>query len=73
MALIFSQRLPGKTPYNIPDRRRIRHFFGVVAWDLLADGHLEIIRAALIAGACSLAWIGLRCWKNKTRSKHPMR
>ncbi len=48
-------------------------FFGVVAWELLTEGHLEIIRAALIAGACSLAWFGLRCWKNRTRNKHPMR
>jgi len=33
-------------------------FFGVVAWDLLADGHLEIIRAAFIASVCSLVWFG---------------
>lgn len=46
-------------------------FFGVVAWDLLTDGHLEIIRAALIASACSLAWFVLRCWK--ARNKHPLR
>jgi len=48
-------------------------FFGVVAWDLLADGHLEIIRAVFIASVCSLVWFGLRCWKNKTRNKQPMR
>jgi len=48
-------------------------FFGVVAWDLLTDGHLEIIRAALIAGTCSLVWFGLRYRKNKTRQKHPIR
>jgi arginine exporter protein ArgO len=46
-------------------------FIGIVALNLLAEGHLEIIRAALIAGACSLAWFGLRCWK--TRNKQPMR
>ena len=48
-------------------------FVGFVAWELLTEGHLEIIRAAFIASVCSPAWFGLRCWKNKTRNKHPMR
>jgi uncharacterized membrane protein (UPF0136 family) len=47
-------------------------FVGVVAWDLLTEGHLEIIRAAFIASVCALAWFGLRCWKSKTRNKPPM-
>ena len=42
-------------------------FVGVVAWHLLADGHAEVIRALLIAGASSLAWFGLRCWNNRRR------
>jgi uncharacterized membrane protein (UPF0136 family) len=46
-------------------------FFGIVAWDLLTEGHLEIIRAAFIASVCSLVWFGLRCWK--ARNKHPDR
>ncbi|MBK7324618.1 MAG: hypothetical protein IPI89_00285 [Propionivibrio sp.] len=44
-------------------------FVGVVAWDLLADGRMEVIRALLIAASCSLAWFGWRCWKAKTRNK----
>ena len=32
-------------------------FVGVVAWDLLADGRMEVIRALLIAASCSLAWM----------------
>jgi arginine exporter protein ArgO len=56
---------------TFPIAEGIGIFVGVVAWDLLADGHLEIIRAVLIAGICSLAWFGLRCWK--TRNKHPER
>lgn len=44
-------------------------FFGVVAWYLLADGHIEIIKALLIAGSCSLVWFGLRYWKDRTRDK----
>jgi hypothetical protein len=60
-----------RTPFPISEGFGI--FVGVVAWDLLTDGQLEIIRAALIASICSLAWFGLRCWKNRTRNRHPMR
>lgn len=45
-------------------------FVGVVAWHLLADGQIEALRALLIAAGCSLAWFGLRCWRNK-RSQAP--
>lgn len=46
-------------------------FVGVVAWYLLADGHIEFTKALLIAVSSSLVWFGLRCWKNKnTRNKH---
>lgn len=48
-------------------------FVGVLAWDLLTEGHLEIVHAAFIAGVCSLAWFGLRCWKSRTRNKRPLR
>jgi len=40
-------------------------FVGVVAWYLLADGHIEFVKALLIACGCSLVWFGLRCWKNR--------
>jgi len=40
-------------------------FVGVVAWYLLTDGHIEAIRALIIASGCSLVWFGLRCWKNR--------
>ena len=58
---------------TFPIAEGIGIFFGFVAWDLLVEGHPEIIRAAIIASVCSLVWFGLRCWKNKTRNKHPMR
>jgi hypothetical protein len=44
-------------------------FVGVVAWHLLADGRIEIIRASLVAVSCSLVWFGLRCWKDKFRNR----
>lgn len=42
-------------------------FVGVVAWYLLADGSIEVLRALLIAVSCSLVWFGLRCWKDGSR------
>lgn len=38
-------------------------FVGIVAWDLLADGRMDIIKAALIATPCALIWFGVRCWR----------
>jgi len=60
-----------RTPFPIAEGLGV--FIGVLAWGLLTEGHLEIIRAAFIASVCSLAWFVLRCWKNRTRNKHPMR
>ena len=45
-------------------------FVGVVAWDVLVDGHMEIIKAALIAAACSVVWYGVRYWKEKFHRNH---
>ena len=56
-------------PTTFPHAEGIGVFVGVVAWDLLADGHMEIIKALLIAVPCSLAWFGVRCWKEKSRNK----
>jgi hypothetical protein len=44
-------------------------FVGVVAWYLLTDGRIEIVRAALVAVSCSIVWFGLRCWKDRLRNK----
>ena len=38
-------------------------FIGVVAWDLLAEGHMDVAKAAAIAIPCSLLWYALRCWR----------
>jgi hypothetical protein len=44
-------------------------FFGVIGWDLLSDGHLEVVKAALVAAPATLAWFGLRCWNERNRDK----
>ena len=56
-------------PTTFPLAEGIGVFVGVVAWDLVTDGHMEIIKALLIAVPCSLAWFGVRCWKEKSRNK----
>lgn len=48
---------------TFPTAEGIGIFVGVVAWDLLAEGHPHIIKALLIAVPCSLVWFALRCWK----------
>ena len=45
---------------GFPIAEGIGIFVGVVAWDLLADGHLNIIKAAAIAAPCSLIWYAVR-------------
>ena len=44
-------------------------FIGIVAWDLLAEGHIEIVKAILIAVPSTIIWFGLRFWKNRTRNR----
>ena len=39
-------------------------FVGVVAWDLLSEGYMDIARAILIAAPASLVWFAARCWKD---------
>ncbi len=56
-------------PTTFPVAEGIGIFVGIVAWDLLADGQIEIIKAALIAIPCSLIWFGLRRWRDKPHDK----
>ena len=48
---------------SFPIAEGIGIFVGVVAWDLLADGHLNMIKAAIIATPCSLVWYAIRRWR----------
>lgn len=44
-------------------------FVGIVAWDLLSDGHPNLAKAALIAVPCSLLWFAIRYWKARNKNK----
>jgi hypothetical protein len=38
-------------------------FVGILAWDLLSEGHLSLLKALLIAVPCALVWYAVRCWR----------
>ena len=44
-------------------------FVGIVAWDLLTDGRVDIAKALLIAAPCALAWFAVRYLKQKLKDK----
>jgi hypothetical protein len=54
---------------DFPLTEGIGIFVGIVAWDLLADGHMDIIKAAAIALPCSLIWFAVRRWRIRSRNK----
>lgn len=56
--------MPAPQHTTFPIAEGVGIFVGVVAWNLLSDGSIEVIRALLVAVPCSLIWFGLRCWKD---------
>ena len=44
-------------------------FIGIIAWDLLADGHMDIFKALFIAAPVTLVWYGARCWHARSDNK----
>ncbi len=48
---------------SFPVSEGIGIFVGVVAWDLLAEGHMDVVKAAAIAIPCALLWYAFRCWR----------
>ena len=41
-------------------------FVGILAWDLLSEGRLDVIKALLIAVPSTLCWYAVRCWRQRT-------
>lgn len=39
-------------------------FVGILAWDMLSEGHLDLLKALAIAFPCTLIWFAVRYWKN---------
>ncbi|MBP7203062.1 MAG: hypothetical protein KBA32_07635 [Propionivibrio sp.] len=58
-----------KHPVTFPVAEGLGIFVGIIAWDLLTDGRVDIAKALLIAAPCTLAWFGVRYWKQKGKDK----
>jgi len=57
-------------PSTFPVAEGVGIFVGILAWDLLTGGQVEVFKALLIAVPCSLVWFAVRRWKNRPgRSK----
>lgn len=54
---------------RFPIAEGIGVFLGVIAWDLLSEGYVEISKAMLVAAPVSLCWFAFRCWKSRNRNK----
>jgi len=44
-------------------------FVGIVSWDLLSAGEMEILKASVIAALGALAWYGVGCCLTASRRK----
>ena len=49
----------------LPCRRRHGIFLGVIAWDLLSEGYVDLTKALIVTAPVSLGWFALRCWKDR--------
>lgn len=46
-------------------------FLGVVSWDLLTEGQIEVVKALLVTAPASLVWYGWRSWRERIdQSRH---
>ena len=60
-------------PSTFPVAEGVGIFVGILAWDLLTGGQVEILKALAIAVPCSLAWFAVRRWRDKSDRSKPDR
>lgn len=53
-------------PTRLPIAEGTGIFVGVLAWDLLSEGRLDLVKALAIAVPCTLVWFALRHWRQKS-------
>ena len=51
-----------KPQVTFPVAEGVGIFVGIVAWDLLTDGRVDIAKALLIAAPCAIAWFGIQTY-----------
>lgn len=58
-----------KHQVTFPVAEGVGIFVGIVAWDLLTDGRVDLAKALLIATPCTIAWFAIRYWKHRNKEK----
>lgn len=58
-----------KPQITFPVAEGLGIFVGIVAWDLLTDGRMDIAKALLIAAPSTVAWFAVRYWKQRSKDK----
>jgi len=53
----------------VPISEGVGIFVGIVAWDVLSAGEMELLKALLIAAGGTVVWYGARCWQCSRRKR----
>jgi hypothetical protein len=56
-------------PASIPISEGVGIFVGIVAWDVLSAGEMELLKALLISAGGTAVWYGARCWQCSRRKR----
>ena len=54
-------------PASVPIAEGVGIFVGIVAWDLLSVGEMELLKALLVSAGGAAVWYGARCWQCSRR------
>ncbi|HRF03053.1 hypothetical protein [Accumulibacter sp.] len=54
---------------SIPISEGVGIFVGIVAWDVLSAGEMELLKALLISAGGTAVWYGARCWQCSRRKR----
>ncbi|MCB1931818.1 hypothetical protein [Accumulibacter sp.] len=54
---------------SVPVAEGVGIFVGIVAWDVLSAGQMELLKALLIAAGSTVVWYCARCWATASRRK----
>jgi hypothetical protein len=56
-------------PVSVPIAEGVGIFVGIVAWDVLSAGEMELLKALLISAGGTAVWYCARCWQYSRRKR----
>jgi hypothetical protein len=56
-------------PASVPISEGIGIFVGIVAWDVLSIGEMDLLKALLISAGGTAVWYGARYWQCSRRKR----